>query len=212
MTTSGTLRIVSAATLGAAGTGGAVYFGSKALSYSDSKGDKMKSIYTFGDKFVGRLVTVNASDNKWKIRLDKLNQAKIKSPREKGLPELTKQDDLHQWCINTSSEEFDAQRESVFESFCVLMNKEQISESLIQSGGQWKEANERIGKVEDSKLSPELKEIKNKVKANATSGTELKDWCVAKYDLPFKGDRDFEYVKLYCTEIVAASSASPSGP
>ncbi|CBY92765.1 hypothetical protein HF1_07570 [Mycoplasma haemofelis str. Langford 1] len=211
MAISGVLKAATAGILGAVGTGGAVYFGSKALSSSDSKEEK--SVYTFRDKFAGRLVTSVATDNQWKVRLDKLTQEKSKSPQKKGLPESTTQADLHQWCVNTSSMEFDANREEIFESFCVLMNKERITGTLIQSGGTWSGANSRLGAIEDSKLSQELKGIRDKVKVNSASGKELETWCVSKYELPFREDKDFEYVELYCTEVKQATSAqaSPSG-
>ncbi|AEG73690.1 hypothetical protein MHF_1456 [Mycoplasma haemofelis Ohio2] len=168
---------------------------------------------SFNSKWEERATLVNSKDSlpAYLGRLkDSRNGNKISAIR------------LKKWCQEQSKMDFVSEKDSVFlnvRNYCTFNNKDKlrgrvISEELqdnqsIKSGGQWSKANDKLKKIEDRRLSPQMKKIKSKlssVQTNQKDEKALRTWCEWIYKKPWIGNQsgDFGDAQKYCVESVQA--------
>ncbi|CBY92771.1 hypothetical protein HF1_07630 [Mycoplasma haemofelis str. Langford 1] len=199
----GYLKVASIGAAGVAGTAGTVYVGSKVVDFSSEESDNDEIIHTVRDKLKDRLISRTNFSKEWSSRLEKLKKDQdqdlhegLRNIRDKN-PKATGED-LKRWCADSSIEPYVEHSPLVkgMEKYCTYLLKEQISGLITGTGDSaWKDAKDRLARVEDDKLSEAMREVKK--------GNKLDSWCTEKYETPFQDKKDSLYldVSKFCKKI-----------
>ncbi|AEG72486.1 hypothetical protein HF1_01660 [Mycoplasma haemofelis str. Langford 1] len=193
MTSSAKLLSTAAATTGAAGTAGAIYF----------KPWEQKITIKQELEKLGKTILKTPSDSRWEIKeyIYKTTVSKTPTLKIDNKDTLTK-DELSRWCLDVLDKPHSQDLHNKAKAFCLApsikdklsKNSKTIPESLSTQVGNYK------NHQTDDDLKIPKQEMENKEQNTLTEG-DLKKWCNSRLELELSDgeDKNYKRVEKWCT-------------
>ncbi|OAL09824.1 hypothetical protein A6V39_05195 [Candidatus Mycoplasma haematobovis] len=173
-----------------------------------------EKITTYASVLEGTLLTTTDDSHKdnWVARLNSLKKVKINIDLVNELNSLKIKDDadlwkeLREWCKNNINNPSKGESDKEFkniQSYCTFSIKEKIKNAIDpstgDSDGKWATAHGKLKNIDNLKLNQTLRTARDN-SDTAAGKKSVKDWCVATYSNPYKGesDPDFDNAKQIC--------------